>query len=174
MTDPTPTPTTDAMPMPHPGTLVVLVGVSGSGKSTLAGRYPSSWIVCLDSYRLAATDDMTDQSSTPVAAQIQRLLLDARLARDLTSIVDSTNVQRHVRAGLLARARYWQRDSTAVLLDIPFDICERQNATRTRRVPYDILRAQHELLPTEQELIGEGFTDVVRITSTDAAPGFGR
>ncbi|MEV4506001.1 hypothetical protein [Streptomyces klenkii] len=29
---------------------------------------------------------MTDQSATPIAAQIQNLLLDARLARKLTTI----------------------------------------------------------------------------------------
>ncbi|MGW5449085.1 hypothetical protein [Streptomyces asiaticus] len=47
------------------GGLIVLVGIPGCGKSTFAARYPASWRVCLDEYRLAATDDMTDQTATP-------------------------------------------------------------------------------------------------------------
>ncbi|MEV6669936.1 AAA family ATPase [Streptomyces sp. NPDC051162] len=143
-----------------PGTLAVLVGVSGSGKSTFADGYPPSWRVCLDDYREMATDDMSDQSATPVAAQVQNLLLDARLARNLITIVDSVNVLPHVRAGLLARARHWQRPAVAVLFDVPLTRCEQQNRTRTRVVPVDVLRAQHQQLPTAGQLTAEGFADV--------------
>lgn len=41
------------------GTLAVLVGIPGCGKSTFAAQYPASWRVCLDEYRLAATDDFS-------------------------------------------------------------------------------------------------------------------
>ncbi|MFE4177159.1 AAA family ATPase [Streptomyces sp. NPDC056909] len=155
-----------------PGTVVVLVGASGSGKSTFAARYPASWRVCLDEYRLMATDDMTDQSATPIAARVQRIILDARLARGLTTVVDSTNVQAHIRAGLLARARHWQRDCAAVLFDVPLAVAETQNAGRDRAVPADVLRAQHQQLPTAAHLLAEGFTDV-RVAPVLALPGAG-
>ncbi|MFE7117230.1 AAA family ATPase [Streptomyces sp. NPDC057654] len=145
------------------GTLVVLVGAAASGKSTLAARYPLSWRVCLDAYREAATDDMADQSATPTAAQIQALILDARLSRGLTTVVDSTAVHAHYRAGLLARARYWNRPAHAVLFDVPLTVCEARNTARPRTVPRDILRDQHRRLPTADQLRTEGF-DAVHLT----------
>lgn len=142
------------------GTLVVLVGIPGCGKSSLAARYPASWRVCLDEYRLAATDDAADQSATPVAAQIQGLLLEARLARGRTTVVDSTNLFAHVRAGLLARARYWQRPIVAVLFDVPLAVAHTRNAGRERVVPSHVLDDLHAQMPTVDQLLAEGFTAV--------------
>ncbi|MFC9602472.1 AAA family ATPase [Streptomyces niveus] len=107
----------------------------GCGKSTFTARYPASWRVCLDVYRRLATDSEADQSATPAASEIQNLLLDARLSRGLRTVVDSTNVFGHVRAGLTARARYWQRPAVAVLFDVPLATAEGQNAARGRVVP---------------------------------------
>lgn len=143
-----------------PGTLCVLVGPPGCGKSTFAARYPDSWRVCLDRYRLAATDDEADQTATPVAAEIQNLLLDARLARGRTTLIDSCNVHAHVRAGLLARARYWQRPIVAVLFDVPLAITEAQNASRDRVVPGSVVREFHRMTPTADQLRREGFHHV--------------
>ncbi|MER6103692.1 AAA family ATPase [Streptomyces sp. NPDC001832] len=142
------------------GTLCALIGSPGCGKSTFAAHYPDSWRVSLDTYRKLATDSEIDQSATPVAVQIQNLLLDARLARGLSTIVDSTNLHPHVRAGLLARARYWQRPTVAVLFDMPLATVEAQNAGRDRVVPQHVVRELHQLLPTVDQLHGEGFTTV--------------
>ncbi len=144
----------------EPSTLAVLIGAPGAGKSTFAARYPASWRVSLDTYRELATGDAADQSATPVAAQIQDLLLDARLARGLTTVVDATNVYPHVRTGLLARARYWQRPALAVLFGVPLHICQARNAARPRQVPDDVLRELHQRLPTAHQLQAEGFTTI--------------
>ncbi|GAA1143619.1 hypothetical protein GCM10009577_79490 [Streptomyces javensis] len=53
-----------------------------------------------------------------------------RLARGLIMLLDSTNVMLHLRAGLLARARYWQRPTAAVPFDVPLATVEAQNASR--------------------------------------------
>jgi hypothetical protein len=98
----------------------------------LAFQHPASRRICLDLFRLAATDSEADQTATPVAAEIQNLLLDAWLARNLRTILDSTNGMAHIRVGLLARARYWQRPTTAVLFDISLATVEAQNAYRDR------------------------------------------
>ncbi|MDQ1022358.1 AAA family ATPase [Streptomyces afghaniensis] len=114
-----------------------------------------------------------DQTATPVAAEIQNLLLDARLARRLRTILDSTNVMGHVRAGLLARARYWQRPTSAVLFDIPLATVEAQNASRDRVVPLHVVRELHELTPSREQLLAEGF-DTVHLASELATAGAGR
>ncbi|MGW7318297.1 AAA family ATPase [Streptomyces sp. NPDC054865] len=150
------------------GAMCVTVGPPGSGKSTFAARYPDTWRVSLDLYRRLATDSETEQSSTPVAVEIQNLLLDARLARGLTTIVDATNVHVHVRNGLLARARYWQRPAIAVLFDVPLATVEAQNAGRDRMVPVHIVREHHQLVPTPARLYDEGFTGVYRISELSA------
>ncbi|MFE7046392.1 AAA family ATPase [Streptomyces atratus] len=156
------------------GTLCTLIGPPGCGKSTFAARYPDSWRVCLDTYRNLATDSEADQSATPVAVEIQNLLLDARLARGRTTIADSTNLQTHVRAGLVARARYWQRTPVAVLFDVPLSVVEAQNASRERVVPLHVVCELHQLLPTADQLHDEGFTTVHLASDLTATTGGAR
>ncbi|MBD3002560.1 AAA family ATPase [Streptomyces sp. 5-10] len=155
------------------GTLCALVGPPGCGKSTLALRYPASWRICLDLFPLAATDFEADQIATPVAAEIQNLLLDARLARGLITLLDSTNVMPHVRAGLLARARCWQRPTAAVLFDVPLATVEAQNASRDRVVPAHVVRELHGLTPTREQLLAEGFGTSFGCLHLPTGPGGG-
>lgn len=54
----------------------------------------------------------------------------------------------HERAGLLARARYWQRRTAAVLFDVPLATVEAQNASRDRVVPAHVVRELHGPTPT--------------------------
>lgn len=54
--------------------------------------------------------------------------------------------------------------AVAVLLDVPLATCLARNHSRARRVPDEILRAQHEQLPTADQLRAEGFTDIHTLT----------
>ncbi|MFJ6140526.1 AAA family ATPase [Kitasatospora sp. NPDC092286] len=155
--------------VPVPGSLIVLVGGSGAGKTTFASRWPATWRLSLDDYRAMATDSAADQSATPVADQVQTLLLDARLSRNLTTVVDSTALLAHVRAGLLARARYWQRPCSAVLFEVPLESRRLLNAGRERVVPDHVLVDQEHQVPTMEQLLAEGFAHVDRVTVTAPA-----
>lgn len=81
----------------------------------------------------------------------------------------------HVRAALLARARYWQRPIVAVLFDTALETVEAQNATRDRVVNTGVLRELHSLLPTVDQLHGEGFHQVHPVSElAPVAPALGR
>jgi predicted kinase len=153
-----------------PQGLVVLIGPAGSGKSTYAARsYPEYAVFCLDAYRLAATDSAADQSATPVAAQIQDVLLDARLARLRTTIVDSTAVLPHVRRAHLARARHWQAPAVAVFFDIDLELCLGRNAERPRIVPERVIREHYAARPTAAHLRAEGWDTVLTVGTSQTA-----
>ncbi|MEV7782749.1 ATP-binding protein [Kitasatospora sp. NPDC088351] len=158
-----------------PGTVIVLVGGSGAGKTTFATRrWPATWRLSLDDFREMATDSAADQSATPVADQVQTLLLDARLSRNLTTVVDSTALLAHVRASLLARARYWQRPCSAVLFEVSLQRRRALNAGRERVVPDHVLVDQDRLIPSAEQLLAEGFAHVDRITPVYLEPAHAR
>jgi predicted kinase len=108
------------------------------------------------------TDSAASQSGEAVVTQIQDQILDARLARGLTTIVDNTSLRFHERTRLLAQARYYLRPCAAVLFDkVPLSECARRNAARERQVPADVLREHHQLIPTREQLLAEGFADIL-------------
>ncbi|MFF0509133.1 AAA family ATPase [Streptomyces fimicarius] len=152
-------------PLPLPeGVVCALIGAPGSGKSTFAARFPSTWCLNLDTYRALAADTEADQSAAPVAVDVQKLLLDARLSRGLRAVIDSTNLEPAVRAGLLARARRWNRPTVAVLFDVPLGTILARNGDRTRVVAPRVVADLHHLLPTTEQLTAEGFGTVYRIS----------
>ncbi|MGW2255475.1 AAA family ATPase [Kitasatospora sp. NPDC001660] len=147
-----------------PGTLVVLIGPAGSGKSTYARAVPSSQVVSLDDLRALVTGgDAGDQDATAEAVQIHDLVLEARLRRNRTVVCDSTNVEQAVRARLVERARRHGRRLLAIACTAQLDLCLRRNSLRppSRRVPYDIVRWQHQLaVEALPGLAAEGFDEV--------------
>ncbi|WP_327071918.1 hypothetical protein [Kitasatospora sp. NBC_01302] len=68
-----------------------------------------------------------------------------------------------MRAGLLARARYWQRPAAALLFTADLELSRKRNAGRARVVPDHVLVEQHRFLPTVAQLPGEGFAHVQEI-----------
>ncbi|SOD67091.1 Predicted kinase [Streptomyces zhaozhouensis] len=158
-----------------PGTLVVLVGPSAAGKSTWCQQFPTTWRVNLDTYRGMVCDDPSLQSGEAVIARIQDLVLDARLARNLTTLVDNTSLFPHARARLLAQARLYRRPRVAILFDhVDLEERVRRNAARDRQVPLDILRWQETLIPQPEQLLAEGFDQVFPAAETVGAAAGGR
>ncbi|MFE1076649.1 AAA family ATPase [Streptomyces sp. NPDC058783] len=153
-----------------PGTLLVAVGPAASGKSTYAATAAVDAVVCLDSLRREIGGDAGDQSVTPAAVERQNTLLEQYLSTGATVFLDSTNVEPHVRAQLVERARRRGRPVVALRFLPDLDTCLTRNARRpgNRRVPDDTLRWQYCLAKeaTADVLLREGFTAVHQVHTT--------
>ncbi|MFE5842023.1 AAA family ATPase [Streptomyces niveus] len=145
--------------------LIVLIGAAGSGKSTLARTWPSTQVLELDAFRAMVSDEAGDQSSTPSAAYVMHTVLEARLARGRTTVIDATNTEQHVRAGLVRTARNHGVPTVALLVPTPADVCVRRQADRSpdRAVPESVVRRQHaEAVAAFPGLSDEGFDHVAK------------
>ncbi|MEO3978081.1 hypothetical protein [Streptomyces sp. CAU 1734] len=90
-----------------------------------------------------------------------------------TAHITRTDTVKGLFHALLARARYWQRPAVAVLFDIPLATVEAQNASRDRVVRAHVVRELHDLTPTREQLLDEGFA-TVHLASELATAGAGR
>ncbi|MFF3489176.1 AAA family ATPase [Streptomyces sp. NPDC002701] len=89
--------------------LVVLIGASGAGKTTLAETWPASQVLSLDALHEAVSDDADDQEATADAVDALHLLLERRMARQLTTVIDATNAPRTATAS----GRFFYRTAAA-------------------------------------------------------------
>ena len=100
--------------------LVVLIGPAGSGKSTLAARhFAPDEILSSDAYRKLVSGDEADQRASGLAFRRLHDDVAARLRGRRLSVVDATNLTRHARLTLLARARDAGVPAVAIVLDLP-------------------------------------------------------
>lgn len=155
--------------IPDPA-VVVLIGPAGSGKSTLASTWEPTQVLCLDQYRALVSDSAGDQSATSDAAFALRHILEARLRRVLTAVIDATSTDPKDRALILGTARRYGVPTVALIVPTPLSVCLKRNAARPadRRVPEDIVRAQHQAMvatASPDRLRREGF-DYVEFASS--------
>jgi polynucleotide kinase-phosphatase len=151
--------------------LVVLIGATGSGKSTFAARHflPTE-IISSDRCRALVADDEEDQSATPEAFELVHLIAAKRLARRRLAVIDATNVRPEDRKKLVELARHYHALPTAIVFDLPEDLCVGRNKTRSdrsfsARVVHDHVRLLRKSL---RGLEREGFRGV-RILRDEAA-----
>lgn len=150
-------------PIPEPS-VIVLTGASGSGKSTLARTWPAHYRLELDAYRELVAGDAGDQEATDDAVFVLHAVLESRLARGLTCVVDATNARPDVRKHLIEAAHAHQLPAAAVVMTASLEQCLTRNARRpaNRRVPDDTVRHQYEQIAAARPgLRGEGFDHVV-------------
>lgn len=144
--------------------LIVLIGASGVGKSTLARTWPASQVLSLDQLRGTVSDDPGDQGATADAADVLKLILERRMARKLNTVIDATNVEQSVRVELVMAAKRHGMPTVAVIVATPLPVCLERQGPRpaNRRVPEDVVRAQHQAMTySHQRLAAEGFNTVV-------------
>ncbi|MFB7811561.1 AAA family ATPase [Streptomyces virginiae] len=150
-------------PMPE-HSLVILIGASGAGKSTLARTWPASQVLSLDALREVVSDDAGDQDATGDAVAALHLLLEARMRRQLFTVVDATNVTAAAREPLVAAAKRHDMLPIAVVFTTPGSICiERQGRRPAKRtVPEEVVAQQHDdMFASRRTLKSEGFPEIV-------------
>ena len=149
--------------IPRPA-LVLLVGPSGAGKSTFAkANFRPTEIVSSDDLRERVADDSNDQNASADAFRILALLLNGRLKRRLTAVVDATNLRSGNRRRLRSLATRYGIPVVAVVFDLPEQAYRDNNARRPhRRVEEDVMDNQFDLM--RQSLIDiptEGYASVL-------------
>lgn len=152
--------------LPAPS-LVVLVGPSGSGKSTWAARhFAENEIVSSDALRamVGAGDD--DQSASTAAFDVLERVVDERLRRGLTTVIDTLGLHDEARARWISKAREAGVPVHAIVFETPAGICEQRNRSRERSIPITVLRKQiARFTTTTQRLDAEDFDGVHREVS---------
>jgi predicted kinase len=152
---------TAALPFDLPA-VVVLIGAAGSGKTSVAAAFPRPWRLSLDDCRRLVSDDPGDQAATADAVAVFDRILAGRLARGLSTVVDATNTEVAVRAGLLQRAHDHKLPAVALTVRTSLLLCQARQTLRPadRKVPIDTVSRQHDAVPTAQQLLAEGFDQV--------------
>ncbi|SFW65322.1 polynucleotide kinase-phosphatase [Amycolatopsis australiensis] len=143
--------------------LVVLVGASGSGKSTFARtHFAPTQVLSSDFFRGLVADDENDQSASAEAFDALHYVAAKRLAAGRMTVIDATNVQRASRASLVKLAKEHDVLPTAIVLDLPVQVCLARNAGRPDRDFGDhvVRRQRGELQRSLKSLEREGFRRV--------------
>ena len=158
------------------GTLVVLIGPSGSGKSTFAQKhFKPSQVVSSDACRAMVADDEGDQTATSAAFAVLHCIADQRLRAGRLTVIDATNVQAKARRPLLELAARYHRPCTAILFELPAQVCKERNRQRQDRIVGDfVVDRQCAQAPVSADLLRrEGFDPVIVVRSADEADAFG-
>jgi F420-dependent oxidoreductase-like protein len=123
--------------------LVVLVGPSSAGKSYWAAQwFDPDAVVSSDRLRAAVGRGEHDQRASKDAFQVLDLIVDKRLRRGLTTVVDSTALEEERRRTYLASGARHGVPTYAVLFAPDEQLCRSRNRTRAVPVPPKVLASQ--------------------------------
>jgi alkanesulfonate monooxygenase SsuD/methylene tetrahydromethanopterin reductase-like flavin-dependent oxidoreductase (luciferase family)/predicted kinase len=143
--------------------VVVLVGPGAAGKSTwAAAHFPPDAVVSSDRLRAlvgAGEDDIT--ASADAFALLDQIVA-GRLARRLTTVIDTLGLDTDRRRGWLALARRHGLPCYAVAFDTPPAECRARNRGRDKRIPADALAGQLRAWVAVRPLLPEeGYDEVL-------------
>lgn len=138
--------------------LVVMVGPAGSGKSSWAAEQLADQVVSSDALRALVGEGEHDLRASAAAFDLLDTIVEQRLKRRLTTVIDSLGND-------AARRAQWRKlaadngiPSIAVLLDVPPARVRKQNRARTPRVPDAVLARQLARWPQViEDVLGEPF-----------------
>jgi F420-dependent oxidoreductase-like protein len=150
--------------------LVVLVGPAGCGKSTWAARsFRPDQIVSSDRLRALVGTGERDQRAGTAAFEVLDLVVDHRLRRRLTTVIDSTALEAARRHVYVETARRRGVPVVAAVFHVPEREVRRRNRDRPDPVPSAVITAQLRSLATALvDVATEGFDVVVAAQDHDA------
>ena len=123
--------------IPDPA-LVLLVGPSGSGKSTFAqAHFRPTEVVSSDAMRAMLADDPGDQDASAEAFHVLAILVNGRLRRGLTTVVDATNLRAANRKRYRGIADRFSVPTVVIAFDLPSHLYLARNSLRPDRVVED-------------------------------------
>jgi F420-dependent oxidoreductase-like protein len=144
------------------GSLIVLVGPPASGKSTWAARhFPPHEVVSSDALRAVVGTGAHDQRASKDAFDVLELVIERRLRRRLTTVVDTLGTDAKRRRRWLAAARRANVPCVAVVFDTEPTVCRTRNRDRDRQIPPRVMTSMLAAWPGVRDGLGEdGFTAV--------------
>jgi F420-dependent oxidoreductase-like protein len=147
--------------------LIVLVGPSGSGKSTWAEAHVgAAHVVSSDRLRALVGEGEDDLAASADAFAVLDDAVRRRVARRLTTVVDTLGFESDRRAALRELARRHGLPCVCVAFDTPAAVCREQNRGRARTVPVKVLDQQIKSFASIRAgLETEGFDLVVSASS---------
>jgi predicted kinase len=123
--------------------LVVLVGPIGAGKTTWAqANFGHNEVVSLASLRGAVGESEYDRKATVVAYELLERIVDVRLERGLSVVIDTDGLDDRHRSRWLAAARAKSIPVRAVLFTTDVEACLARDADRPHPQPATIIKRQ--------------------------------
>jgi F420-dependent oxidoreductase-like protein len=155
--------------------LLVLVGAPGSGKTYWATEwFRPDHVVSSDSLRAMVGLGEHDQRASKDAFAVLDLIVERRLKRKLTAVIDSTALEAERRSTYIAAARKAGVPVFAIVFDTDDDVCRARNKQRDHPVPPKILKGQLESASALRTTIGDEAFDAVHVAGpiTVVAPEY--
>jgi F420-dependent oxidoreductase-like protein len=151
--------------------LIVLIGPSASGKSTWADAFVASSVggavVSSDRLRALAGEGEDDLKASADAFALLDLAIARRVARRLTTVVDTLGFDDDRRAALRALAAKHKMPCVAVCFDTAPSLCRSRNRARTRSVPAGVLDGQlSTYAKLRMRLDDDGFDQVIVVANS--------
>src|SRR4249919_1341023 len=159
MGPPSSPPPTLTLPSPC---LIVLVGPAASGKSTWAAEwFPTHQVVSSDALRALVGEGEHDLSASKDAFALLDTVVQQRLRRRVTTVVDTLALDAAQRARYRALAEQAGVPCFAIAFDVPAAEIRARNRARGTTVPTAVVSAQLKGWPAVRDaLAAEGFAAV--------------
>ncbi len=123
-----------------------------------AAHFPTDCIVSSDMLRGMVGAGEDDITASADAFDLLDLIVERRVARRLTTVVDTLGMDAARRSRWLTLARQQRTPCIAIVFDTPAAECRERNRRRAKRIPIDVLAAQLRAWPAVRaEIDTEGF-----------------